>query len=341
MIFGFGRKSQPRRAVPDSAPRDETSAPARAVGSDEPDAAGSADRADDRDDTGTSVGEDQPEVADDSESGSEPASPPSPEDASGDDTAEQVDIVDEVADFDSEVGTEGDSEDDSQFGPDDDDDAAAGDDDDADDADDDDDEDEDAEPVDWREDGPFDIDEVDLEADDVDRLDFGSLILTPFEGMEVHLNVDQASSQIMAAAVIDGESAIELALFGAPRSGGFAAEVAEELVRVSAEAEAQAELHDGPFGEEVFRRVVLPPPSEGAAPMLQEQRIWLVEGPGWLLRGVVMGAAAATDRGEDADSDVLDFFRNIVVRRGAEAVAPGDVIPMTMPTDLVGAEGQA
>lgn len=324
MIFGFGRKSSPRRAVPDSTPRDEASAPARAVGSDEPDAAELAERADERDQADTSVGEDQPEVADDSESGSDPVSTPSAGDVPGDaETADGDDLVDEVADFESEVGTEGDSESDHEEGEDDEDE----------------DDEEAAEAIDWRADGPFDIEEVDLEADDVDRLDFGSLILTPFEGMEVHLNVDQASSQIMAAAVIDGESAIELALFGAPRSGGFAAEVAQELVRVSVEADALAELHDGPFGEEVFRRVELPPPGEGAAPMLQEQRIWLVEGPGWLLRGVVMGAAAATDRGEDADDDVLDFFRNIVVRRGADAVAPGDVIPMTMPTDLVGAQG--
>lgn len=32
---------------------------------------------------------------------------------------------------------------------------------------------------DWRADGPFDISEVDLDADDVQRLDFDSLVLTP------------------------------------------------------------------------------------------------------------------------------------------------------------------
>ncbi|MEE3553429.1 hypothetical protein QO159_30390, partial [Pseudomonas aeruginosa] len=36
-----------------------------------------------------------------------------------------------------------------------------------------------------REDGPFDIDEVDLDADDVERIDFGSLIVTPFENMQM------------------------------------------------------------------------------------------------------------------------------------------------------------
>ena len=36
-----------------------------------------------------------------------------------------------------------------------------------------------AEPVDWRADGPFDSEEVDLGADGVARIDLGSLIVTP------------------------------------------------------------------------------------------------------------------------------------------------------------------
>ena len=42
-----------------------------------------------------------------------------------------------------------------------------------------------------REDGPFDIDEVDLDADDVERIDFGSLIVTPFENMQMQIQLDQ------------------------------------------------------------------------------------------------------------------------------------------------------
>ena len=31
---------------------------------------------------------------------------------------------------------------------------------------------------------------------------------------------------------------------------------------------------------------------------------------------------------------VLEAFREVVVRRGDEAMAPGDLLPMTMPADL-------
>jgi hypothetical protein len=59
------------------------------------------------------------------------------------------------------------------------------------------------------------------------------------------------------------------------------------------------------------------------------------------LRGIVYGQAAIED---DADSpvvaDVLSAFRQVIVRRGDEAMAPGDQLPLTMPTN-VGAESDA
>ena len=57
----------------------------------------------------------------------------------------------------------------------------------------------------------------------------------------------------------------------------------------------------------------------------QPSRMWVAEGPRWLLRGIVYGQAAIED---DADSpivaDVLSAFRQVIVRRGDEAMAPGD-----------------
>jgi hypothetical protein len=61
--------------------------------------------------------------------------------------------------------------------------------------------------------------------------------------------------------------------------------------------------------------------------------MWVAEGPRWLLRGIVYGQAAIED---DADSpivaDVLSAFRQVIVRRGDEAMAPGRLyLPLTMP----------
>ena len=71
----------------------------------------------------------------------------------------------------------------------------------------------------------------------------------------------------------------------------------------------------------------------------QPSRMWVAEGPRWLLRGIVYGQAAIE---ENLDSpvvaDVLSAFRQVIIRRGDEAMAPGDLLPLTMPADLVSDE---
>src|SRR5690606_22626403 len=51
--------------------------------------------------------------------------------------------------------------------------------------------------------GPFDIEEVDLDADDTKRLDLGTLVVTPFEKMTMQLQVDKAKEKVQAILVAD------------------------------------------------------------------------------------------------------------------------------------------
>ena len=71
----------------------------------------------------------------------------------------------------------------------------------------------------------------------------------------------------------------------------------------------------------------------------QPSRMWVAEGPRWLLRGIVYGQAAVED---DPDSpvvaDVLSAFRQVIVRRGDEAMAPGDLLPLHMPSTIAAAD---
>ena len=63
--------------------------------------------------------------------------------------------------------------------------------------------------------------------------------------------------------------------------------------------------------------------------------MWVVEGPRWLLRGIVYGQAAIEDgRRLTAVADLLSAFRQVVVRRGDQAMAPGDLLPLTMPGNV-------
>ncbi|WP_051208535.1 DUF3710 domain-containing protein [Propionicicella superfundia] len=181
-----------------------------------------------------------------------------------------------------------------------------------------------------REDGPFDLEEVDLDADDVARIDFGALVVTPIEGMELQLQVEEKSQTIQSALVVHEGAAIEVALFASPVRGGLAKEVLDELVALTEASGGTASVEEGPFGPQLFREVEVTTP-EGQRGV-HRSRIWLVEGPRWMLRAVLMGAAL--DDGTSGRELMEDFFRNLVVKRGTEPRAPGDLIPLTIPKNL-------
>ena len=61
----------------------------------------------------------------------------------------------------------------------------------------------------------------------------------------------------------------------------------------------------------------------------QPSRMWVAEGPRWLLRGIVYGQAALEDGVEPPVAELLAAFRQVIVRRGDEAVSPGDLLPLT------------
>lgn len=186
---------------------------------------------------------------------------------------------------------------------------------------------------DWREDGPFDFDEVDLDADEVERLDFGTLIMTPFDEMNLQLQIDEETQQVQAALVMHGESALEVAVFGAPATTPMAADIRRDMVEVTSQQGGDVQLAEGPFGTEIRR--VIPLQNEEGETMYHVSRTWFAQGPRWLLRGVLMGEAGMTE-GVDGPSAVLyEFFCNLVVRRDESPRVPGDLIPMTIPAELL------
>ncbi len=188
----------------------------------------------------------------------------------------------------------------------------------------------DDEDVDWRADGPFDHDEVDLAADEVQRLDLGALILTPWEGMGLQLQVNEADQEVVAALAFWEQSGLELALLAAPTSGGLADELLEDLTEEAQQAGGSATTVVGPFGPELRR--VLPAEGPAGEQLFQVSRTWFAEGPRWLLRGTLLGEAGLTEDDEAASAPFVEFFRNVVVRRGDGPMVPGEVIAMTMPS---------
>lgn len=184
-------------------------------------------------------------------------------------------------------------------------------------------------PFDPRADGPFDADEVDLDADEVERVTFGPLVITPFDGLKLQLHGDPQTNTIQALLAAYGDSGLELALFAAPRMGGLASELREETVEEAAQAGGHAEEAEGPFGPEIRR--VLPVEGPEGEQLFHVSRIWLVEGPRWLLRGTLMGRAGMVE-GENEPADLfVELFRNVVVSRDDAPRVPGELIHLAAP----------
>ena len=180
-----------------------------------------------------------------------------------------------------------------------------------------------------RADGPYDIEEVDLDADEVKRLDLGALIITPFEKMNLQLQVDKTKEKVQALLISDGTSAMEVAVFAGPTRSSMLREIRGEIISATAEAKGRVDMVEGPFGAELRRRLPVTTPEGQAATHLS--RTWLCGGPGWVLRGVVMGRAALEPDNEEADATMWEFFSNLVVRRGVQPAVPGSVLTMDVP----------
>jgi len=136
----------------------------------------------------------------------------------------------------------------------------------------------------------------------VERLDLGSLLIPAIEGVEVRVqaNPDGAVEQIV---LVDGESALQLGVFAAPRSEGIWDEIRAEIAAGVTRQGGTADEVPGPFGRELVVRV--PVRSADGRTGHQAQRFVGVDGPRWFLRAVFQGPAvhdegAAADRSDAA-----------------------------------------
>jgi len=174
-----------------------------------------------------------------------------------------------------------------------------------------------------RGDGPFDRSEVqDLDG----RLDLGALWLTGVPGMELRLEVEEESQNLVGVTAVLGESAVQLQAFAAPRSEGIWDEIRTEIAASITSAGGTADRTSGPLGTEL--QAQMPGQSPDGRTVLSPVRFVGVDGPRWFLRAVLSGPAAS-DQG--AAAVLLDVVRSTVVVRGDEAMAPRELLPLKLP----------
>ncbi len=178
----------------------------------------------------------------------------------------------------------------------------------------------DADPGDPLSDGPFDSEE--LPEGGAERVDLGSLLVAPEPNRELRLQVDEASGVVQSVVIAGPDGALELRAFAAPRHGDLWAEARPQIAAEVAQSGGTATEREGPWGTELICEVR----QRGGAS--QVSRVIGINGPRWMLRCSLLGAAAA--RPDDA-KDWEDSIRRVAVHRGAHAMPVGEGLPVVMP----------
>ncbi|MDR0989788.1 MAG: DUF3710 domain-containing protein [Propionibacteriaceae bacterium] len=175
---------------------------------------------------------------------------------------------------------------------------------------------------DWRDDGPFDITEVELDDDPVERIDLGPLIVTSQPDMRIQLAVNPRTQTADAMTVSKAGAGLVIKVLAAPSQPGYVAERRQQIVDETTKLGGQVlKLSQGPFGTQIDRRL---PQAEGPAVRLRD---WQVQGSRWLLEGTLLGPAATDDAAAAGlRAEFEEFFRNLIVRRGDTALVPGSVL---------------
>ncbi|CAG7572965.1 uncharacterized protein DUF3710 [Barrientosiimonas humi] len=178
-----------------------------------------------------------------------------------------------------------------------------------------------------RSEGPFDRAEID---DLGERLDLGALVLSPFAGSELRLDVDEAGQTITGVTVVSGESAVQVQAFAAPKSSGVWDDIRDEIADNLIANGGTAEEKLGTLGIELHAR--MPARGNDGRTTYSPVRFVGVDGPRWFLRGVLSGRAAVED---SAAEPLMTFLRQAIVVRGSEARAPRELLELTIPQELL------
>jgi hypothetical protein len=173
--------------------------------------------------------------------------------------------------------------------------------------------------------GPFDFDDL-PDHDDVQRVDLGSMLVAPVEGLELRLQVDEDEEEVKAVVLAGPEGAVELRAFAAPRGGDLWSEIRPRLAADYAQRGGTATEREGRFGTELVCQLTVR--TQDGRTGAQPSRVIGVNGSRWMLRATLLGKPAVD---AEAAGPWEDAIEKIVVRRGAQAMPVGAVLPLTMP----------
>lgn len=180
-------------------------------------------------------------------------------------------------------------------------------------------------PADREATGPFDLAEVPAMRPYVD---FGGIKVAPREGLQLRLEVDERAKRVVAVTLDFEGSLLQVQAFSAPKTTGLWHSVRAEIAAQLSAQGARIEEKAGALGPEVIAYTQVPEEQGGG---LRAVRFLAVDGPRWMLRGVMMGAAAED---ESAYATMVELFRDIVVVRGDQPMPPSELLTLQVPAGV-------
>lgn len=173
--------------------------------------------------------------------------------------------------------------------------------------------------------GPWDANEAYPERE---RADFGSLLVPVAPNQQIELATD--GQRFIWVTIKSGHSELRVHAFAAPKSGDLWEEVRQEIgAELASAVGTNSQEISGPFGTEVFAHVPVDPanPGAGTSPV----RFIGVDGPRWLLRGLIIGPAAS---GAESPVPFEEILSDVVVVRGDHPMPPRDMLELRLPPEV-------
>lgn len=167
-------------------------------------------------------------------------------------------------------------------------------------------------------DGPFDVD--DAPEDGIPRIDLGSVRVPVPEGTGVQVEMDPENGGVRAVHVATPFGQVTVSAYAAPRSGGLWREVGAELTQQLRADGARVSPGDGEWGFEL-------------SALLGDMALRFVgvDGPRWMLRGVIAGPQS---QAAEAPRVLRDIVRHTIVVRGDAPMPVRTPLPITLPESV-------
>lgn len=166
--------------------------------------------------------------------------------------------------------------------------------------------------------GPYDV--ADAPDDGRPRMDLGSVRVPVPDGSQVQVEMDQQSGNVRAVHVVTAQGQVTVSAYAAPRSGGLWREVSGELAEQLRSDGAKVTTARGEWGLELSAII-----GEMAL------RFVGVDGPRWMLRGVIAGPQS---QAAQAPIALRDIVRDTIVVRGDAPMPVRTPLPITLPESV-------